>query len=246
MLISGLYSRPLFYIRNSSRCLGPSGEERSDPNEPSQEVIRLFQAVDLADQFQPLLQGCVTPFRQFGKRKRACGPLRTIKTFENNGVVEDAVFPNGSGAILIADGGAPLRTALLGDVLAGRAMENGWSGIVLHGAVYRSPRRTRHVKALSVNPWVAVKQRAGSVNLPVMFGERPSTLACLASIGDEDGILVSNRPLLLGQASDRKGEALFGKPIRIEQAERPGSFEPEDAPGAPRRASSGAGTGIMA
>ena len=68
--------------------------------------------------------------REFG------GTIRTLEVFEDNALVRATVRTTpGSGAVLVVDGGGSLRTALVGDLLAAFARDNGWSGIVLNGAV---------------------------------------------------------------------------------------------------------------
>ncbi len=41
----------------------------------------------------------------------------------------------GHGRVLLVDGGGSLARAMLGDLLAAKAVENGWEGIVIHGAI---------------------------------------------------------------------------------------------------------------
>jgi regulator of ribonuclease activity A len=45
------------------------------------------------------------------------------------------IVQDGTGAVIVIDGGASLRRALCGDQLAAVAVANGWQGIVVHGAV---------------------------------------------------------------------------------------------------------------
>jgi hypothetical protein len=43
--------------------------------------------------------------------------------------------PDADGAVLVVDGGGSLHAALVGDVIAGIAVDRGWAGLVINGAV---------------------------------------------------------------------------------------------------------------
>ena len=90
---------------------------------------------DLIDAHGDKLQSCELQFRQYGGRRIFHGPVRTIKTLEDNALVKQLLSGPGHGAVLVIDGGGSLRTALLGDMIAGAAQKNGWAGVILHGAV---------------------------------------------------------------------------------------------------------------
>lgn len=157
-----------------------------------------LQTADLVDQFQSELQGCTTQFRLFGKNRRVSGVARTVKTYEDNGLVVDMIAQPGNGAILIVDGGGSMRSALVGDVLAKRALDNGWSGILVYGAVRDIEGLDEldfHVKALGSNPWRSPKQRGGYLDTTVMFGEARFEPNVSHIYSDEDGIVVSAGPL---------------------------------------------------
>jgi regulator of ribonuclease activity A len=106
----------------------------------------------------------------------------------------------GDGAVLVVDGGGSLDTALLGDLLAAMGRDNGWSGVVVHGAVRDTVALGAigfGVKALGSNPRKSAKQGAGEVDVPVSFGGadfRPGRWVYC----DEDGIVVARRRLPVG------------------------------------------------
>ena len=74
-------------------------------------------------------------FRSFGAQARFCGPVVTVKCFEDNSRVKAAVEGPGQGRVLVVDGGGSLRRALLGGNLGQAAARNGWAGVVVDGAV---------------------------------------------------------------------------------------------------------------
>ena len=74
-------------------------------------------------------------FKNFGALHKFCGPVVTIKCFEDNSLVKAAVDSAGEGRVLVVDGGASLRRALLGGNLGAAAAKNGWAGVVIDGCV---------------------------------------------------------------------------------------------------------------
>jgi regulator of ribonuclease activity A len=128
---------------------------------------------DLVDRYGPELRVCGTQFRQFGGRRAFAGPVRTVSCHEDNGLLRDLLRTPGSGSVLVVDGAGSLRAALVGDVLAGAALANGWSGLTLHGAVRDSAALSGldlGIKALGTNPRPGGKTGAGAVDVPVTFG----------------------------------------------------------------------------
>jgi regulator of ribonuclease activity A len=74
-------------------------------------------------------------FRDFGARLQFQGPVSTVKCFEDNSMLKAAVESPGDGQVLVVDGGASVRRALLGGNLGAAAARNGWAGLVIDGAV---------------------------------------------------------------------------------------------------------------
>ena len=156
-----------------------------------------FTTADLIDAHGAALQSCEVQFRQFGGHGRFDGPIRTVRTLEDNALIRETLSAPGDGAVLVVDGGGSLRCALVGDMIAGLAEKNGWSGLVLFAAV-RDTVALRAIgvgiKALGSNPRKSSKTGAGSVDVPVTFGGvefRPGEWL----YSDEDGIVVSERRL---------------------------------------------------
>ena len=160
------------------------------------DATRLSTA-DLVDAHADRVRSCTTPFRQFGARARFFGRARTLKTFEDNALIKQTLSAPGAGAVLIVDGYASLRCALVGDVIAGLALENGWAGLIIWGVVRDSVALgglDLGIKALGTNPWKSGKQGGGALDVPVSFGGvqfRPGDWV----YSDEDGILLSDREL---------------------------------------------------
>jgi regulator of ribonuclease activity A len=128
---------------------------------------------DLVDRYGSELRVCETQFRQFGARRSFAGPVRTVSCREDNGLLRDLLYTPGSGSVLVVDGAGSLRAALVGDLIAGAALANGWAGLAVHGAVRDSAALSGldlGIKALGTNPRRSAKEGVGAIDVPVAFG----------------------------------------------------------------------------
>lgn len=161
-----------------------------------------FKTPDLCDEFEPELGKSlrvVAPmFQRYGGRSSFCGEVVTLKIFEDNSLVREAFGENGKGKVLVIDGGGSLRCALVGDQLAILAQKNGWEGVVVYGCIRDSADINGidiGLRALNTHPQKSIKKGVGDRNIAVTFGGvtfNPSEWL----YADEDGVLVSARPLL--------------------------------------------------
>jgi regulator of ribonuclease activity A len=150
---------------------------------------------DLYDEYGEALQSCDLQLRQFGGRATFSGSAVTIRCLDDNALLKAVLAEPGEGRVLVVDGGASLHTALLGDAMAGIALVNGWTGVIINGAV-RDVATLRTVdlgvKALGSNPRKSAKTGAGERDVPVRFGGvtvRPGDTVT----SDDDGIVVHPR-----------------------------------------------------
>jgi regulator of ribonuclease activity A len=151
---------------------------------------------DLYDEHGDALQSCDLQFRQFGDRSRFCGPAVTVACHEDNALLKSVLSEPGEGRVLVVDGGGSLHTALMGDLIAGLAVENGWSGAIINGAVRDvAALRTMElgIKALGSNPRKSTKTGAGELDVPVEFGGVTFTPGDEV-FSDDDGIVVMRTP----------------------------------------------------
>lgn len=145
---------------------------------------------DLVDRYGTELRVCDLQFRQFGGHRGFAGPVRTVSCHEDNGLLRDLLRTPGDGHVLVIDGGGSLRTALVGDLIAGAAQDNGWAGLIVHGAVRDSATLAGlriGIKALGTIPRKSAKDSAGTIDIPVTFGDitfRPGDILH----ADDDGI----------------------------------------------------------
>jgi len=148
---------------------------------------------DVYDEVGATWESLPLQLRSFGRRTRFAGAVRTVRCHEDNALLKSVLQTPGEGAVLVIDGGGSLRTALVGDVIAAIAVENGWSGLVVHGAIRDSALIDAldiGVKALGTNPRKGGKAGTGTTDEVVEFGGvrfRPGALL----VSDEDGILVA-------------------------------------------------------
>jgi regulator of ribonuclease activity A len=157
-----------------------------------------FKTTDLCDQFSHQVQVLRPGLRSFGGRLRFAGPVSTVKCFEDNSRVKEAVAEPGDGRVLVVDAGGSLRCAVLGDLLARQAADNGWAGLVIHGCIRDSADIAGFdlgVWALATTPLRSQRKNEGQRDLPVeIAGARVAPGNWLYA--DADGIIVSAGPLL--------------------------------------------------
>ncbi len=136
-------------------------------------------------------------FRDFGGKRVFSGPVETLRVFEDNTLVRATLETAGAGRVLMVDGGASLRCALVGGKLGELAQDNGWAGIVVYGCV-RDARELAAckvgIKALAAYPRKSRKGGAGERGILIdIAGARVAPGQwCYA---DDDGVLVADQPL---------------------------------------------------
>eukprot|EP00850_Spirogloea_muscicola_P002921 SM000011S19099 [mRNA] locus=s11:957427:958201:+ [translate_table: standard] len=132
-------------------------------------------------------------FRAYGRRAAFCGPVRTLKVFEDNTLVRAALEGSGGGCVLVVDGGGSLRCALLGGSLAVLAEKNGWAGVVVHGCVRDTAEIDAcelGVRALAPHPVKSLKRGEGAADVPVAVAGVPVRPGEWL-YADADGVIVS-------------------------------------------------------
>ncbi|HVK94079.1 MAG TPA: ribonuclease E activity regulator RraA [Noviherbaspirillum sp.] len=137
-------------------------------------------------------------FLQFGKNQRFSGPAATVKVFEDNVLVRATLESAGNGRVLVIDGGASLRCALVGGKLGVLAEENGWAGMIVNGCVRDTEELNAcaiGIRALATHPQRSVRKGAGECD------RRVSIAGVAINPGDwiyvdADGVLVSTAKLV--------------------------------------------------
>jgi regulator of ribonuclease activity A len=92
-----------------------------------------FTTPDLFDDHRESVQVADSGLRHFGKKTTFSGQAVTVTCPEDNSFAADILHENGKGKILVIDGFASKRYAFIGDIMAERALKNGWEGVVING-----------------------------------------------------------------------------------------------------------------
>ncbi|MEV0462400.1 ribonuclease E activity regulator RraA [Nocardia tengchongensis] len=157
------------------------------------ESTNVVATADLADEIGPEIRSCDTQFIQFGGHETFAGRIVTIRTFQDNLLVKQTLGEPGAGRVLVVDGGGSVHTALVGDIIAGRGVDNGWAGVVVNGAVRDSAMlRTMPIgiKALGTNPRKSTQQEGNAEkDVTVEFGG-VSFVPGDMLYSDHDGVVV--------------------------------------------------------
>jgi regulator of ribonuclease activity A len=127
---------------------------------------------DLCDQFLDSIDVLEPLFVNFGGASSFFGEVRTVKCFESNELIRELLSEDGTGKVLVVDGGGSTRRALLDIELAELALENNWEGLVIYGSV-------RHVsdleeidlgiQAIAAIPVAADNEGYAEADVPVNF-----------------------------------------------------------------------------
>lgn len=112
-------------------------------------------------------------FKSYGARKTFGGQVVTVKCFEDNSRVKELLAIDGAGKVLVVDGGASMRCALMGDLIAESAVKNQWNGVVIYGCVRDVDAIAElelGVHALAAIPQKSNRKGIGEVDITLYFG----------------------------------------------------------------------------
>jgi regulator of ribonuclease activity A len=159
-----------------------------------------MKTTDLCDAYPEKLEIAQSiSFRNYGGNKTFAGQIVTVKCFETNQFVRRALEQDGTGKVLVVDGGASIRCALLGDNLGELAIKNHWQGIVVNGCIRDAAELAQlaiGVKALGTSPIKSFKRQEGEDNVVLSFAGikfyPTQYIYC-----DTDGIITSEEWLIL-------------------------------------------------
>ncbi|SDK16706.1 ribonuclease E activity regulator RraA [Microbulbifer yueqingensis] len=153
---------------------------------------------DLCDEHADVIEVVEPMFVNYGGREQFGGRISTIKCFEDNSLVREAVAEPGQGRVLVVDAGGSMRRACLGDQLAEKAAANGWEGILMYGCIRDVDEINAldlGVQALGTHPMKTEKKGIGERDLAVSFGGvtfHPGSFV----YADNNGVIVSSSALL--------------------------------------------------
>ncbi|AEF38502.1 ribonuclease E activity regulator RraA [Hoyosella subflava] len=154
--------------------------------------VEFTATADLADEIGPEIKSCDTQFTQFGGRREFAGRITTVKCFQDNALLKSILGEPGNGGVLVIDGEGSVHTALVGDVIAELGRSNGWSGLIINGAVRDAAvlgTLDFGVKALGTNPRKSTKTGAGERDVPIEIGGITFAPGDILH-SDDDGVVV--------------------------------------------------------
>lgn len=143
-------------------------------------------------------------FSSFGGVSHFYGKVTTVKCFESNGLIAEVLEENGEDRVLVIDGGGVVRRGLIDAELAQLAVDNGWEGIIVYGAVRQIQQLENldiGIHALAPIPVSADESSAGESDVPVNFGGVtffPEDYI----YADLTGIILSQEPLDLDDSDE--------------------------------------------
>ncbi len=157
-----------------------------------------FKTADLCDAHEGKVQVLHPGLINFGGRSRFYGEIVTVKALGDFSQVREQVRSSGAGKVLVVDNDGSMQCAMLGDLLAAAAHENGWQGVVINGCIRDSADVSGMdigVKALGCVPAKGSRAGLGELGVDLSFhGGVFRTGGYLYS--DEDGILLSTVALV--------------------------------------------------
>ncbi|MHA1238779.1 MAG: 4-carboxy-4-hydroxy-2-oxoadipate aldolase/oxaloacetate decarboxylase [Candidatus Odinarchaeia archaeon] len=188
-------------------------------SKPGWEIIEKFKDIptpylceamgkkgNMSSEIRPIFKGA----HLFGVALTVLCPPR------DNLTVHKALELAGKGDVLVIDAGNYTEAGLLGEIMCYAAKSRGVAGIVTNGAV-------RDVKAIeemnfpvfakSISPGGTVKEKFGSINVPIMCGNvivNPGDII----VGDDDGVVVVPQKDAEKIAAEVQGKAALEDKIK--------------------------------
>jgi len=145
---------------------------------------------DLIDVVEPI-------FSNYGGRNSFGGQVVTVKCFENYGLINEILELDGTGKVLVIDGGGSTRRALIDSTLAQQAFDHNWEGIICYGSVRDVDALEEieiGIQSLVAIPVGADQDSTGTSDLAINFGG-VTFLPDDHVYADNTGIILSPDPL---------------------------------------------------
>ncbi|WP_298220325.1 ribonuclease E activity regulator RraA [Halothiobacillus sp.] len=155
-----------------------------------------WQTADLCDTHRSFLQVAEPVFHSYGGLSRIEAPLVTVKLYEDNCALRALLSQPGEGRAIAVDVGGEY-CAVLGDIMAGLAVANGWKALLINGYI----RDSAQIKALPLGVWArgtcpmkSAKVAEGTTQVWVAFCGLTITPGDFL-YADEDGVLIAPKRL---------------------------------------------------
>jgi len=132
----------------------------------------------------------------YGGATRCRGQIVTFHLNEDNRTLKSRLQSAGNGRVAVVDVSGDI-CAVVGDRLAGFAVENCWAGIILNGYL----RDTNKLRTMPIGIWAlgtyprrSSKKDDGATDIPISFGGVQFASGAYL-YADEDGIVVAEKEL---------------------------------------------------
>ncbi len=155
-----------------------------------------FSTADFCDAHADL-QVVEPIFKSFGAKQAFYGPIETVKAFEDNVLLLQALEDVPKGSVVVMDAGGSTRCAVMGDRLGGIAEKRGLAGVIIYGCVRDSATLAKQdigVLALATNPKRSFKQGKGKRHINLGFATVIWQKGQFV-YADGDGVIVSEKAL---------------------------------------------------
>lgn len=131
-----------------------------------------YNTSELCDLFAEQIDVLDPIFEHYGGITSFGGQVQTVKCFEDNGIIADVLRQNGTGKVLVVDGGGSTRRGLIDIEIAELALENNWEGIICNGSVRHVDRLEEislGILALNSTPVASSDQGIGEAEVAINF-----------------------------------------------------------------------------
>jgi regulator of ribonuclease activity A len=94
-----------------------------------------FETAELFDQSPDTVAVCELQFRSFGLHRCFFGECVPFEVFEDHRPLRALLSEPGQGRVAVVDTLGSLRVGMLGDTMSRLAIDNGWAGVIVNGAI---------------------------------------------------------------------------------------------------------------
>uniref|UniRef100_A0A7S3P6D2 4-hydroxy-4-methyl-2-oxoglutarate aldolase n=1 Tax=Amphora coffeiformis TaxID=265554 RepID=A0A7S3P6D2_9STRA len=145
-------------------------------------------------------------WQSYGQLSHFSGSVCTIRCFEDNSRIKECAESPGHGRVMVVDAGGSRRCAVLGDMIAEMARDNGWQGIIVYGCVrdvaFLRTLENFGVMALGSIPRKSTRRGEGQTDLTIRVGNVEVNTGDFV-VADADGILFLSKE----QVERKKGSS---------------------------------------
>ena len=159
----------------------------------------MFSTPDLKDKYKKEVFQGFKSMKSFGIIDSFFGQIKTVTCHDDNSKVKEILSTNGKGKVLVINSNIITHTAMIGDEIAQKAIDNRWNGIFIIGYVRDAEilkQMNLGILALGSTTTKTNKNDRGFLGKDVIFGG-VILREDFWIYADKNGWLVSQKPLKL-------------------------------------------------